>query len=348
MKANVLYGINDLRVVRDYEVPKLKPGEVLVKVGYAGICGSDVARVFKTGTYHFPTVIGHEFSGTVVDVKAGVDSKWIGKRVGVFPLKPCFECPSCKAGSYETCDSYDYLGSRCDGGFEEFVAVPEWNLLELPDSVGLDVAAMLEPVSVAIHALNRVQTVKGKTVAIIGPGTIGNIVAKVAKCRGASKIIMIGRTQAKLDFALSESADVIINSKTQNVAEEVRRCTEGLGADIVVEGTGASQSLSIALGIANKGCDVILMGNPIEDFSLEKNVYWTILRKQLSLYGTWNSSFKAMKDDWIEALRLIESGQLNLAPLISHRLAFDQLLDGLKIMENRDILSNKVILKINE
>src|SRR5574344_1882626 len=155
MKASVLYGIDDLRYVEDYSTPVLKDNEVMVKVKAAGICGSDVARVLKNGTYHFPTIIGHEFSGEICEVKDKKDDALIGKRVSVFPLKPCFKCESCKQGDYEMCEHYDYLGSRCDGGFAEYVAVPKWNLCFLPDIISFESAAMFEPSSVAMHALGR-------------------------------------------------------------------------------------------------------------------------------------------------------------------------------------------------
>lgn len=344
MKASVLYGINDLRYVEDFPLPTLKKDEVLVKVSHSGICGSDVARVFKTGTYHFPTVIGHEFSGVVADVADKSLHEWIGKRVGIFPLKPCFECDNCKNGHYEMCDNYDYLGSRCDGGFEEYVAVPVWNLIQLPDAVSLEQAAMLEPVSVAIHALNQVSDLSNKTVAIIGPGAIGNLLGMIAKTKGAENVIMIGRTQSKLDFAKQHSADFVVNSTTEDVMHEIMSITDGCGVDVAVEGTGASESLTLAIRIARKGSEIVLMGNPIGDCSIDKAIYWSILRKQLTLHGTWNSSFKAKRDDWSEAIRYFENGSLDISQIISHRLSFDMLLDGLNIMRNPDFFSNKVML----
>lgn len=348
MKASVLYDINDLRFVNDYPIPNLKESEVVVKVSHAGICGSDVARVFKTGTYHFPTVIGHEFSGVVNAVADESLQGWIGKRVGVFPLKPCFECDNCRKGLFEMCDNYDYLGSRCDGGFEEYVAVPEWNLIELPESVSLEQAAMLEPVSVAIHALNQVSEIQGKSVAVIGPGAIGNILGMIAGIKGAKKVIIIGRTRSKLDFAKENSADVVINSLVEDVEKRIIEETDGIGAGVVVEGTGASESLSMSIKITAKGGDVVLMGNPIGDFFLEKNTYWMILRRQLSLHGTWNSSFKSHKDDWMEAVGYFASGKLDVSRVISHRLSFDKLLTGLEIMRDKEIFSNKIMLVNND
>ena len=134
MKAYVLNGIGKLDYM-DVPAPELKSGWALVKVKAAGICGSDIPRIFQTGTYHFPTIPGHEFAGVVTEVCDDKDREWIGKRVGIFPLIPCQECFVCRSGQYEMCRSYDYLGSRRDGGFAEYAAVPVWNLIELPEEM---------------------------------------------------------------------------------------------------------------------------------------------------------------------------------------------------------------------
>lgn len=345
MKASILYNIEDLRY-EDIPKPILKDNEVLVNVKACGICGSDVNRVFKTGTYHFPTVIGHEFAGVVSEAPNHLGL--LGKRVGVFPLKPCFQCDACKDGNYEMCSNYDYLGSRCDGGFEEFVAVPAWNLIDLPDKVSFEEAAMLEPASVAIHTLNQVDEIKNRNVAIIGPGTIGNILCQVAHLLGAKSVIMIGRTQRKLDYAQKLGANYIINSATQYVKASVEAITNKLGVDIVIEGTGACESLSLAIEITRSGGEIVLMGNPSDNMNLPKNIYWQILRRQLKLFGTWNSSFGEKKNDWKTALSYMESGKLDLRSLITHRLPFNSLKEGLNIMRSKEIISNKVMLINNE
>ena len=172
MKAYVLHGIGDLRY-EDWPKPELRPGWALVKVLAAGICSSDIPRIFTKGTYHFPTIPGHEFCGRVEAVHDGGDSGWVGKRVGVFPLIPCRKCPSCQQGQYETCGHYDYLGSRRDGGFAEYAAVPVWNLIELPDTVSDIQGALLEPAAVALHAVKRAEIAAGDSVCVVGTGAIG-------------------------------------------------------------------------------------------------------------------------------------------------------------------------------
>ena len=172
MKAYALYGIGDLRY-EERPQPELRPGWALVRVLAAGICSSDIPRIFQKGTYHFPTVPGHEFCGRVEAVSSEEDSRWVGKRAGVFPLIPCKRCPSCRKGQYETCSDYDYIGSRRDGGFAEFAAVPVWNLIELPDAVSDLPRALLEPAAVALHAVRRAGLLPGESVCVVGTGAIG-------------------------------------------------------------------------------------------------------------------------------------------------------------------------------
>ncbi|MDR1543042.1 MAG: galactitol-1-phosphate 5-dehydrogenase [Prevotellaceae bacterium] len=344
MKANVLYNINDLRYT-DVETPKLKQSEVLVKIKAAGICGSDVDRVFKNGTYHFPTIIGHEFSGEVFDVFSHEDKDLIGKRVAVFPLIPCKKCESCKNHNYQLCDSYNYLGSRCDGGFAEFVAVPKWNLMFLPDNVSCEEGAMLEPAAVALHTIRRFHYKKIESLTIIGPGTIGIIIAQLAKIVGIKKIILVGRSNEKLNFAKKFNSELItINSKNQAVAEVVCNHTDGNGADIVIEGTGASNSLTQALNIVKKTGTVITLGNPLENITLSKQNYWKILRKEINLKGVWNSTYGTENSDWNIIVNLLKSNELHLKNLITHKLPMSDLLYGLNLMKNSEIYTNKIML----
>ncbi|MCH5303916.1 MAG: alcohol dehydrogenase catalytic domain-containing protein, partial [Ruminococcus sp.] len=137
MKARVLHAVGDLRY-EDYPIPQLKPDEVLLKVKACGICGSDIPRIFVNGTYHFPTIPGHEFAGQVVAAASKENEHLIGTRAAVFPLIPCRECNSCNKGTFETCKSYDYLGSRSDGAFAEYVRVPVWNLVPIADNVSYE------------------------------------------------------------------------------------------------------------------------------------------------------------------------------------------------------------------
>lgn len=172
MKAWVLHGPGNIRL-ETVDRPCIGSGEVLVKVEAAGICGSDIPRIYKTGAHVHPLIPGHEFAGVVTETGTDVDVCWQGKRVGVFPLLPCKVCKPCLEKKYEMCRHYDYLGSRRNGGFAEYVAVPADNLVALPQSVSFEEAAMLEPMAVAVHAMRQVWLKGTETIAVCGLGTIG-------------------------------------------------------------------------------------------------------------------------------------------------------------------------------
>lgn len=344
MKAYVLEAVNEL-ILKEVDKPQCKKGYAIVEVKAAGICGSDIPRIFETGTYHFPTIPGHEFSGIVREVGDEEYEELVGEPVGVFPLIPCRECDSCRAGNYEMCRSYNYLGSRCDGGFAEYVLVPIWNLLSLPEGISYEEAAMLEPVCVARHALSQLGDIAGKSICIFGPGTIGLLAAQWASVLGASKILLAGTKKQQKELAEKLGGFSFCNVREENVEEFIEKETNNLGVDIVVEGVGNNDTLSTCLKVVKPAGSVLMMGNPHGDARIEKAVFWQILRKQLKLYGTWNSSYHgALESDWTEAVEAIKTGKLKPALQITHRLSFDELHKGLKIMKERKEFYNKVMI----
>ena len=319
MKAYVLYGINDLRY-EEVEKPNCPPGWAIVKVKAAGICSSDIPRIYTKGTYHFPTIPGHELSGIVDSVGCDIDSSLIGKHVGVFPLIPCRECNQCKEKHYEMCAHYDYIGSRRDGGFAEYVAVPVWNLIELPSDMSFACAAMLEPLSVALHAIKMGQIQNGASVGIIGTGMIGICAAQWARRFGAGEVTVIGRSEKKRSMV--EAAGLHYET---NVSDEF---------NVVLEAVGTPESIMSSIKATASGGKLILMGNPSSDILFSQDNYWRILRKQLIIKGTWNSQYDGKEQsDWIESVNVISKGQINVASLISHRYSQEDLQEGLTMMK---------------
>lgn len=338
MKAYVLHGIADLRY-EDVSVPTCPSGWGIVKVKAAGICSSDIPRIMTKGTYHFPTIPGHEFSGIVESVADERDTHLVGKRVGVFPLIPCRKCPQCIEGHYEMCSSYDYLGSRRDGGFAEYVSVPVWNMVELPDSVSYIEAAMLEPLSVALHAVKRVGKIQGKTATVIGTGMIGIAAANWARIRGAEKVYVIGRNEEKRKLVERFSGITYTNSSEESCPQ----------TDIVIEAVGTPAAIEEAVSHALPGSKVVLMGNPSGDIKLPQDIYWKILRKQLSLTGTWNSSYGDDRgSDWKEAVAVLMEKRFDAASLITHKYAPPHLIDGLRLMEQHEEPYCKVMTVWND
>lgn len=346
MKAYVLESVAKLEW-KEVERPALKDGEVLVEVKAAGVCGSDIPRIFQTGTYHFPTIPGHEFSGNVVEAYGERESVWLGKRVGVFPLIPCGTCSSCEKQAYEMCSNYNYLGSRCDGGFAEYVAVPVWNLIELPDEVRYEEAAMLEPASVALHVVRKLDLSHVKKVALLGLGTIGSIIVQWLADYGIEEVLATGH-RAEFGTVMKEVADEhyqYLNAQDADVVSWITSATDGQGVDIVIDCIGSEQSLADSIASVTPGGQILIVANPKGDVSLPKNVYWQILRKQIRLFGTWNSSFwHSEEDDWHQVLKACCEKRLRLSELITHKFSFEQLHDGLDVMRQKNEYRNKVMI----
>lgn len=346
MKACVLEKIGKLNYI---EVPTPVPqkGEVLLKVKACGICSSDIDRVFKTGTYHFPTIPGHEFAGEIVMLGEGVDVSLLHRRATIFPLLPCFKCPSCAIGEYARCDSYNYFGSRCNGAFAEYLAVPVWNLVLFPDELSYASAALCEPTAVALHAVSAVQICPGDTVVVVGNGTIGLLAAMWSRIRGADKVIIIGRGLQKLEFAHDLGFDHVISTLQQDPGEVIKVITNGKGADVVFEFVGSSSAIGTAILAAKKGGTVVLTGNPEQDIMLNRETYWQVLRKELILHGTWNSSYNADKNDWSAALTYMTSGQIQPEKLVTHRFSLNESTLAFRTLMDKNSHAIKVIFEIN-
>ena len=346
MKAWVLHGINDLRL-EETNSPIVGENEVLLSVKAAGICGSDIPRVFYTGTYSFPLIPGHEFAGQVTELGSGVDKKWQGQRVGVFPLIPCYECPPCQAKKYEMCRHYSYLGSRCNGGFAEYVAVPEKNLIALPEGVSFEEAAMLEPMSVAVHAMRKIAPSGKDCIVICGLGTIGLFLLMFLLEAGHQNVFAIGNKefQKKMAVKLGLPAESFCDSRSQDVERWLLERTEGKGADVFFECVGRNETVVQAVGMTGPGGRIMLVGNPASDMTLSKPVYWKILRNQLTVSGTWNSSFThAKEDDWHYVLEKLREGRIAPAEMITHRLSLEGLNQGLAIMRDKREEYGKVMV----
>ena len=345
MKAWILHDINDIRF-EDIDKPGISAEEVLVKVRAAGICGSDIPRIYCDGAHNMPLIPGHEFSGEVVESGKAVSESWTGKRVGVFPLIPCQKCASCLNKQYEMCSAYSYLGSRRDGAFAEYVAVPEWNLIELSDEVSLEQAAMLEPMSVAVHAMRRcmdsdlLEIVKRKngTVLVYGLGTIGLMMTMFLTDAGIENLMIIGNKPSQLDMItrMGISEDRYCDSSQNDVKSWLYDMTGGRGADIVFECVGRAETVSAVIDLAAPAGRVMLVGNPYSDMNLDKSIYWKILRNQLTILGTWNSSFThSSDDDWHYVLERLQKKCVSPEMFISHKYDLCDLERGLHIMRDK-------------
>lgn len=337
MKAYVLHGIGKLSF-ESVEKPVIKPNEVLVEVKAAGICGSDIPRIYRTGTYSHPLIPGHEFSGVVADTGEDADRRWVGKSVGVFPLIPCMNCDSCRQQKYELCRSYSYLGSRSNGGFAEFVAVPEWNLIELPEKVSFEAAAMLEPMAVAVHGIRSGNPQPGSRTAVCGLGTIGLFLTMFLMERGMKDILVIGNKDSQKEMVgrLGLPESCYCDSRWTDMKQWILEKTQGRGVDLFFECVGKEETIRNSLWCTAPEGMVQLIGNPASDICLEKDSYWRILRSQLTVKGSWNSSFTHQKeDDWHYVLERLKQKKIVPEVCITQRLEFEKLEAGLHIMRDK-------------
>lgn len=349
MKAWVLHKINDIRF-EDVEMPVPDKDRVLLRVKAAGICGSDIPRIYETGAHAMPLIPGHEFSGAVEAVGSDVSDEWLHKRVGVFPLIPCGCCEPCQHGQYEMCRSYDYLGSRSNGGFAEYVSVPVKNLIELPEGVSYEEAAMLEPMAVAVHAMREgtadFSLNKEAVVAICGLGTIGLLLTMFLMDAGYRNIYVIGNKEFQKEkaMAIGIPADCYCDSRKESASDWMQKLVGG-GAALFFECVGKNETLCCGVnGIIPSG-RLVLVGNPHSDMTLDRETHWKILRNQITVCGTWNSSFTGEDtDDWHYVIQRLETHSVTPAELISHRFSLEQLQQGLYIMRDKTEDYGKIMI----
>jgi L-iditol 2-dehydrogenase len=338
MRAARLHAVGDLRCDT---VPAAVAGtdEALVRVERVGICGSDVDRVLRKGTYSFPLAPGHELAGTVVDCPAQPGR--VGQRVTVFPLIPCGRCAMCAIGEYASCADYDYYGSRRDGGFAELLAVRLENLVPLPDALSMEDGAMIEPAAVAVHALAAAPLRLGDTLAVFGAGPIGLMAAQLATAAGV-RVLLVDLDTRKLDLARRHGWAEPVDAGAGDAAEQLRELTGG-GVDAALEAAGVAPTLAGALRAVRPFGHVVLMGNPAGAMTLAQDDYWQVLRKQLTCRGVWNSAHNPVRDDWAVAIGAVERGHLDLAPLVTHRFRLEDCAEAFRVAASAEDLSLKIM-----
>jgi L-iditol 2-dehydrogenase len=342
MIAVNLYAPGDLRV-EQVPVPKPDRTEVLLKVKACGVCGSDIARVMEVGTYRYPTVPGHEFSGEVVECGLDVKDARMSERVTSVPLIPCQHCNYCRIGKHHLCEQYSYIGSRRDGAFAEYVKVPEMNLLRLPKSVGFELGAMTDPAAVALHAVRQLNISPGDRVAVFGVGAIGAFALQWAKIVGAGETIAVDVVPEKLGVASHLGADLCINGDIEDPVEVIKDHTYGVGVERSLESAGhpITQEQSV-LATAKRGL-CVWAGISHRGLTMSEKAVDGILRREMIVRGSWNSSFTPLSNDWETTLSFMANGRLRADHIISHRLPLGEVPQALKMMHAREVYFNKVM-----
>ncbi len=314
MKALVLQEYRRF-AVEDFAVPVLQPDEVLVRVRACGICGSDVHGMDGSSGRRIPPIImGHEAAGEIAEIDGGVTSWNKGDRVTFDSTVSCGECWFCTRGKINLCDNRRVLGVSCSeyrrhGAFAEFVAVPQRILYRLPDNLSFEQAAMVEAVSVAVHAVKRTPLAENATALVVGTGMIGLLVVQALRAAGCQHVIAIDLEENKLSLAKKLGATHAIKADDAALSEKIRALTGGRGADAAFEVVGLPPTVKTAIESVRKGGSVTLVGNlkPQADLPLQ-----SVVTREITLIGTCASA-----GEYPECLELIASGKINVTEFIS-------------------------------
>lgn len=343
MKAAVLHGTNDLRY-EDIQLEPCESDEVIVKIKAAGICGSDPPRVLRNWKYPVPAIPGHEFSGIVEEVGENVKNVKVGDRVVGIPFLPCNECEFCKRGLFSLCDNHGMLGAKSFGAFAEYTKVKATNVLNIGE-MDFEDAAMIEPLAVAMHGVLGIDPRIGDTVAVLGSGTLGQMVTQALKVAGVGKVIAIDISENKLKEAESLGADVLINAKEVNVIDKVMELTDGKGVDIALECAGSKITQEQCLLITKKKGKIGYLGIAYSDIHLSEEAFENIFRKELELKGFWNSySAPFPGQEWTKSIQLVNEGKIKLKDMVSHRFGLQDSYKAFEMIRDRKEEFNKILI----
>src|SRR5476649_2576823 len=318
MKSVVVH-VGGSLVVEEKPAPEIQhPDDVLVKIAYSGLCGSDIPRIFSQGAHFYPITLGHEFSGEVVECGRNVNDLAAGDTVACVPLQPCFTCPECQRYAFSQCKYYQFIGSRSGGGHAEYLAVRRTSLFKLPKGASLLQGAFLEPITVSLHALKLAGGCDGKEVIVIGAGTIGQLAIQCANALGAKTVTAIDINPQRLKLAREIGASFVYNSAAMN-AEEIATDMHPRRLDqLILETAGTPQTVALALDIAGPHAQVALVGTLHKDLILPSATFSHILRKELTILGSWmNYSAPWPGSEWQQATQLFAENKTNLEPLIA-------------------------------
>lgn len=340
MKALVVEDAKKL-VYKDIEIPKVEEGKVLIRVKACGICGSDIPRAKDGAVHSFPQVVGHEFSGEIVKVGEKVENYKVGDRVTVAPLIPCGKCENCHKGNPAMCTSYSFIGSREQGAMAEYVAVPSKNLIKLADNVTYEQGACIEPITVALHGVERVNIISGKTAIVYGCGTIGILLMQCLKAKGLEKVYVIDIDDFKLSIAKELGAYEVINSLKIDVVEYFNKYGK---VDYVFETAGVNFIQSQVLNLVDRLGSVVYVGTAHKDVTIDYKTFENILRGELNVTGSWMSySAPFPGSEWTAAVEYLESGKINVDKIITHKFKLEEGYSAFEAMLSKDENSLKVM-----
>ena len=336
MKAIQIIKPGELKLI-DMDKPVItKKDNVLIKMKAAGICGSDMGIYRGTNAAAtYPRVIGHEMVGVVEEVGEGVASLKPGDRVIVDQVVSCGHCYACRKGRGNVCGNLQVRGVHIDGGYREYIAVPEQDCYLLPDTLSDVEAVMIEPTTIAIQSCSRAGLCEEDVLLILGCGVLGSTILKIARLSGA-KIVVADIVQDKLEEALDNGADYVINISKEDLAERMRELTGGYGATVSIDAACTKDSLLALMEVTGNAGRVITMGFSVAPTEVNQFV---ITSKELDVRGSrlQNKKFQA-------AIDLIREGRLDLSGTVSHTFPLEKAQEAFDFMNSKDPSIRKVVL----
>lgn len=341
MKALLLTAESQLELT-DVPEPELGDDAVLIRVAACGICGSDVHGYDgSSGRRIPPLVMGHEAAGVVERVGPAVADVKVGDRVTFDSTVYCGRCGYCQAGRVNLCDDRQVLGVSCGeyrrhGAFAEFVTVPERIVYQLPESFPFEQAALIEAVSVAVHAVDLAPPQPGQTAVVVGAGMIGLLIVQSLRAAGCEQVIAVDVDDDRLALAKQFGASHTVNSQAADAAAEILALTNGVGADVALEAVGMTPTVRLAVGCVVKGANVVLVGNLSPDVELPLQA---VVTRELRVQGSCASA-----GEYPKAIELMASGAIDVGPLISAVAALDQGPEWFERLHRREPGLMKVVL----
>lgn len=326
--------------LQEISTPTPGPGELLIRNAACGVCGTDVHIYYgEPGSAEVkpPVVLGHEYAGIVEAVGPDVSAFRIGDHVTIDPNMYCGVCRYCRDGKKQLCEEMQAIGVTQDGGFATHSVVPAAQAYQLHKDLPLESGAMAEPLACCIHGIDSAAIRSGDTVLVIGGGTIGLLMLQLAKLAGAAQVILSEPVSLRRDIALSLGANACIDPVNENPAQRIKELTGKDGADIVIECAGNTSATRQAFEAAAKGATLLLFSVPTVDASYSLSLF-DVYKKELTIKGSFINP-----DTHARAVALLESGRIQIAPLITHRFPLDHMDEAIQTQMGSDSIKVLVI-----